>query len=219
MQTSFFLTPSPATLAKKKSCGRRADISPCVRRPKNAKNRSSRLRNRDAHKVEDRHYKGAEKMAWLRKIPGNASSRLAAGEAPSENGVPGYRRGTRRLRAAPFPSILNSTAMKRIYLDHNATTPVDAAVLEAMLPFFSGEFGNASSIHTFGQRARAAVETAREQVAALLNARAAGNRVHQRRHGVGQSRDLRNRWRRRIACTIDRASRTSSPLRSNTKRS
>jgi cysteine desulfurase len=62
--------------------------------------------------------------------------------------------------------------MKRIYLDYNATTPVDAAVLEAMLPFFAGEFGNASSIHTHGQRARAAVETAREQVAALVNARA-----------------------------------------------
>jgi cysteine desulfurase len=61
--------------------------------------------------------------------------------------------------------------MQRIYLDHNATTPVDPAVIEAMLPYFSGEFGNASSIHTFGQRARAAVETAREQVAALLDAR------------------------------------------------
>ena len=60
--------------------------------------------------------------------------------------------------------------MNRIYLDHNATTPVDPAVLEAMVPFFSGEYGNASSIHTFGQRARAAVETAREQVASLLNA-------------------------------------------------
>jgi len=62
--------------------------------------------------------------------------------------------------------------MKRIYLDHNATTAVEPAVLEAMLPFFAGEFGNASSIHTFGQRARAGVETAREQVAGLLNARA-----------------------------------------------
>ena len=61
--------------------------------------------------------------------------------------------------------------MARIYLDHNATTPVDAAVLDAMLPFYSSEFGNASSIHTFGQRARAAVETAREQVAALVNAK------------------------------------------------
>jgi cysteine desulfurase len=61
--------------------------------------------------------------------------------------------------------------MNRIYLDHNATTAVDPAVLDAMLPYFSTDFGNASSIHAFGQRARAAVETAREQVAALLNAR------------------------------------------------
>ena len=69
-------------------------------------------------------------------------------------------------------SILNSgSPMNRIYLEHNATTPVEPAVLDAMLPFFSSEFGNASSIHTYGQRARAAVETAREQVAALINAR------------------------------------------------
>lgn len=61
--------------------------------------------------------------------------------------------------------------MARIYLDHNATTPMDSAVLEAMLPYFSADYGNASSIHTYGQRARAAVETAREQVAALLHAR------------------------------------------------
>jgi cysteine desulfurase len=58
----------------------------------------------------------------------------------------------------------------RIYLDYNATTPVDPGVLEAMLPFFSGEFGNAASVHTTGQKARSAVETAREQVAALINA-------------------------------------------------
>jgi cysteine desulfurase len=61
--------------------------------------------------------------------------------------------------------------VQRIYFDHNATTPVDAAVLNAMLPYFSGDFGNASSIHAFGQRARAAVETAREQVAGFVNAR------------------------------------------------
>jgi len=61
--------------------------------------------------------------------------------------------------------------MPRIYLDHNATTPVEPAVLDAMLPYFSADFGNAASIHTPGQRARSAVETAREQVAALIGAR------------------------------------------------
>jgi len=59
----------------------------------------------------------------------------------------------------------------RIYLDHNATTPVEPEVLGAMLPYFSADFGIAASIHTPGQRARAAVETAREQVAAVLGAR------------------------------------------------
>ena len=62
--------------------------------------------------------------------------------------------------------------MRRIYLDHNATTPVDPAVLEAILPFFAQEYGNASSIHGFGQKCRAAVEEARDEVAGLLNARA-----------------------------------------------
>ncbi len=61
--------------------------------------------------------------------------------------------------------------MKRVYLDFNATTPVEPEVLDAILPYFSGDFGNAASIHTFGQKARAAVETAREQVAALIGAR------------------------------------------------
>ena len=46
----------------------------------------------------------------------------------------------------------------RIYLDSNATTPVDPAVLEAMLPYFAETFGNASSIHSPGQRARGAVD-------------------------------------------------------------
>src|SRR5213080_3956878 len=61
--------------------------------------------------------------------------------------------------------------MNRVYLDFNATTPVEPQVLDAMLPYFSAEFANAASIHTPGQRARAAVETAREQVAALIGAR------------------------------------------------
>jgi len=61
--------------------------------------------------------------------------------------------------------------MNRLYLDFNATTPVEPQVLDAMLPYLSGDFANAASIHTPGQRARAAVETAREQVAALIGAR------------------------------------------------
>jgi cysteine desulfurase len=60
--------------------------------------------------------------------------------------------------------------MRRVYLDYNATTPVAPEVLQAMLPYFCVEYGNASSIHTFGQRARGAVEEARESVAALLGA-------------------------------------------------
>jgi len=66
----------------------------------------------------------------------------------------------------------DSCTMNRVYLDHNATTAVAPEVLEAMLPYLSSEYGNAASIHTFGQRARAAVETAREQVASLIGARA-----------------------------------------------
>jgi cysteine desulfurase len=68
-------------------------------------------------------------------------------------------------------SLPPTSAPHRVYLDHNATTAVEPEVLDAMLPFLSSEYGNAASIHTFGQRARAAVETAREQVAALLGAR------------------------------------------------
>ncbi|HKP68492.1 MAG TPA: cysteine desulfurase family protein [Pyrinomonadaceae bacterium] len=61
--------------------------------------------------------------------------------------------------------------MERIYLDNSATTPIDPRVVEAMLPFLKDNFGNASSIHYFGQQARAAVDRARHQVAALINAR------------------------------------------------
>ena len=63
--------------------------------------------------------------------------------------------------------------MKRIYFDHNATTPIPPEVLEAMMPYLTEEYGNASSIHAFGQNARGAVEQARGQVAALVGARSA----------------------------------------------
>jgi len=59
------------------------------------------------------------------------------------------------------------------YLDYNSTTPVDRRVLEAMLPYFAGAFGNASSIHSAGQHARAAIDSARESVAGLIGAKAA----------------------------------------------
>jgi cysteine desulfurase len=62
--------------------------------------------------------------------------------------------------------------MHRIYLDNNATTPVLPEVFEAMRPYFGDQFGNASSIHHHGQQTRAAVEDARESVAALLGCRA-----------------------------------------------
>ena len=58
-----------------------------------------------------------------------------------------------------------------IYMDANATTPVLPAVLEAMLPFWNERFGNASAVHSFGRRAKGALETARVQVAGLLSAR------------------------------------------------
>ncbi|HSI88267.1 MAG TPA: aminotransferase class V-fold PLP-dependent enzyme, partial [Pyrinomonadaceae bacterium] len=61
--------------------------------------------------------------------------------------------------------------LRRIYLDHSATTPVDPRVVEAMLPFLSETLGKASSIHQLGQEARAAVDRARHQTAALINAR------------------------------------------------
>ena len=68
--------------------------------------------------------------------------------------------------------MLHGIAM-HIYLDYNATTPVDREVLEAMLPYFAENFGNASSIHSCGQRGRTAVDTARDSVAALIGAKPA----------------------------------------------
>ena len=70
--------------------------------------------------------------------------------------------GSRSLREAPRPPV---------YLDHHATTPLDPRVAEAMAPYWSGDFGNASSrTHVYGWRAEAAVESARERIAAALGA-------------------------------------------------
>jgi len=56
-----------------------------------------------------------------------------------------------------------------VYLDYNATTPLDRQVLDTMMPFLCEQFGNASSGHQSGRIARAAMDVAREQVAALVN--------------------------------------------------
>ena len=92
--------------------------------------------------------------------------------------------------------------MAPIYLDHNATTPLDPRVRDAMLPWLGERFGNPSSVHRFGQAARNAVEEAREAVAALLGAQppevvftASGTEANNavladvaRRHGPGGHR-------------------------------
>ncbi|GBD06905.1 Cysteine desulfurase IscS [bacterium HR21] len=59
---------------------------------------------------------------------------------------------------------------RSVYLDHSATTPLDPEVLEAMLPWLRDHFGNASSLHAWGRRARVAVEEAREEIASLIGA-------------------------------------------------
>ena len=63
--------------------------------------------------------------------------------------------------------------MNRIYFDYAATTPTDQRVVAAMAPYFNEKFGNPSSIHSFGQETRSAVEKAREQVAKLIKAKPA----------------------------------------------
>jgi cysteine desulfurase len=61
--------------------------------------------------------------------------------------------------------------VKRFYFDHNATTPVSPEVFQAMAPMMTEVFGNASSIHDFGQRARQALDDARRKVAAMIGAK------------------------------------------------
>ena len=62
--------------------------------------------------------------------------------------------------------------MKHIYLDYAATTPVDKRVLKEMLPYFAEKFGNSMSLHSFGQEAKLALETSREILADIINAKA-----------------------------------------------
>jgi cysteine desulfurase len=99
--------------------------------------------------------------------------------------------------------------MARIYLDHNATTPVRAEVLEAMLPCFRGQFGNASSVHAFGQEAKGALEDARAQVAGLLHAApgeivfTSGGTEADNLGVIGTARALASRGRHLVASAIE----------------
>jgi cysteine desulfurase len=75
------------------------------------------------------------------------------------------------INSSPFMRRFGILGMQKVYLDNNATTAVAPEVFEAMKACFLDDYGNASSIHRWGQRARAAIEASREQLARLLNAR------------------------------------------------
>jgi cysteine desulfurase len=82
------------------------------------------------------------------------------------------RRSDAELRATVGDVLTEKMAEnRRIYLDHSATTPADPRVVATMLPYLTEKFGNASSVHGFGQEARAAVDRARREVATLIGAR------------------------------------------------
>src|SRR5262249_55609654 len=75
------------------------------------------------------------------------------------------------MSAVPRPAVQTLPNSRPIYLDYQATTPVDPRVLDAMLPWFTEKFGNSGSVtHAYGREAEAAVERARGQVAALIGA-------------------------------------------------
>src|SRR6266480_1546241 len=79
--------------------------------------------------------------------------------------------GCRRKCGGSAEAVLRSPeSAERIYLDHNATTPLHPAVIERMTEALREEFGNPSSVHHFGQKAKAAIDEARSAVAALIGA-------------------------------------------------
>ena len=100
-------------------------------------------------------------------------------------------------------------ALRRIYADHNATTPLDPAVLDAMLPYLGEHFGNASSVHVFGREARAAVDDARVRVAQLLGAQegeivfTGGGTEADNMAIFGVARALRKKGRHVVASSIE----------------
>ncbi|WP_343055259.1 cysteine desulfurase family protein [Azospirillum oleiclasticum] len=105
-----------------------------------------------------------------------------------------------------------------VYLDHNATTPVDPAVLDAMLPFLRGEFGNPSSAYPLGRRAHDAVEAARAAVAALIGAAPdeilfTGGGTESSNHAIRGAAAMAPPERRRIVTTTVEHPATEKPCR------
>src|SRR5262249_40556968 len=84
---------------------------------------------------------------------------------------PKTREASRQRERGWAGSMKSNLKRSEIYLDYNATTPMCDAAREAMEPYFSTNFGNASSIHRAGRNARAAVDNARDKIAALIKAK------------------------------------------------
>jgi cysteine desulfurase len=99
--------------------------------------------------------------------------------------------------------------MARIFLDHNASTPVRPEVLEAMLPYFGEKYGNASSVHAYGQESRGAIEEARGSVAAFLNASpgeivfTSGGTESDNLGVIGTARALRTKGRHVVTTAVE----------------
>ena len=74
--------------------------------------------------------------------------------------------------------------MNPVYLDYNATTPIDAEVADFMIPFLREHFGNPSSTHQYGIATRKAVEEAREKVASIAGLQAGGSDLYKRRNRI-----------------------------------
>ncbi len=72
------------------------------------------------------------------------------------------------MKSLELKEAMPEKQQQRIYLDHSATTPTDSQVVEVMLPYLTGRYGNASSIHSFGQEAKVALEEARRQVSRVI---------------------------------------------------
>ena len=121
------------------------------------------------------HAKNAEKIlikAFALAAAKNLQSALVPKKANKFFATYGCRLFYERVWFGTIGICKTSSMKKQIYLDYAASTPVDKKVLEAMMPYLRRHYGNPSSTHSFGQKTRAAIEQAREQVAKFLHCKA-----------------------------------------------